>query len=109
MHYSGSRPCVGRPELVLEVKSFPFSFSGPQHRVHDDHVINDDLPKLSKIKEPLKDRYLLLFDEDDYLKGLHRAVNMSKLDGIKHIRDNSDKEIVIVNMRKTEKLLWEFL
>lgn len=109
VEYSGVRPCIKKLELVIEVKSYPIGFTDPQHRVHWSHVIEDDIPKLARIKEPLTNRYLLLFDEDDYLKGLYRAQKMSKLDYIKHVRDNKDKEIVIVNMRKTESLLWEFL
>lgn len=107
--YSEIKPCIKRPKLVIEVKSFPIGFPDPQHRVHWNHVIEDDIPKLAKIKEPLTQRYILLFDEDDYLKGLYRAMNISKLEYIKHVRDKKDKEIVLVNMRKKENLRWEFL
>ena len=40
------RPCI-QPQLIVEVKIFPrIGFTDQQHRVHYEHVLNDDLPKL---------------------------------------------------------------
>jgi hypothetical protein len=44
--YSTKRPCI-KPELVVEVKSFPLSMTPQQHRVHYLHVIEKDIPKLA--------------------------------------------------------------
>lgn len=103
------KPCIKEPELVIEVKAFPIGMRGPQHRVHWKHVVEDDIPKLASLRRPVKDRYLLLFDEANYLKGLYRARNMSKMNYIKKVRDEEDENILILNVRKTESLLWEFL
>ena len=68
-----SRPCIREPELVIEVKAFPTGMSGPQHRVRWKHVVEGDIPKLARLKTPLENRYLLLFDEADYLKRPYRS------------------------------------
>jgi len=103
-----SRPCVKNPELVVEVKVFPRGMSSPQHREHWRKVVEKDIPKLAKLRTSLKKRYLLLFDEADYLKGQYRASKMSKMDYIKKVRENEDEKIFIINMRKKESLFWEF-
>lgn len=106
---SEGRPCIEKPELIIEAKVFPIGFTDPQHRVHWKHVIEDDIPKLAGTGEQLSNRYILLFDEDDYLRSLYRRMSMSKLDYVKYLRDQKYKEIGIINVRKTEILLWEFL
>jgi len=57
------RPCIAKPELVAEVKSFPFGFTRHQHREHYLNAIEDDLPKLASPRDPLDSRYEILFDE----------------------------------------------
>ena len=105
LDYHSKRPCISKPEFIIEFKTFPIGFSDPQHRVHYHHVIDDDIPKLTKIKQPLKGRFILLFDEDDYLKGLDRTNNTSRLNRIKRVRNEHDPLIQIINMKKIEKKL----
>jgi hypothetical protein len=50
------RPCVEEPELVIEVKAFPSGMSGPQHREHWMHVVEDDIPKLARLRSPRENR-----------------------------------------------------
>lgn len=98
------RPCVEEPELVIEVKAFPIGMSGPQHRVHWKHVVEDDIPKLARLGNPRENRYQLLFDEADYLKGRYLAMKTSKIDYVKKVRDDEDANIVIIYIRKFKNL-----
>jgi hypothetical protein len=101
INYNAERPCI-KPELVIEVKLFPFRMTPQQHRVHYLHVIEDDIPKLARLKEPLDDRYALLFDEVRYLEGFDRAHDMSRLSRVIKTRDSSDQRIHIIYMKKEE-------
>lgn len=108
--YHHKRPCIAKPELVIEVKSFPFGFTDQQHRVHYYHVIEDDTPKLANMKEPLDNRYILLFDEDDYLKGFDTLSKTSRISRIMQVRDELDSRIKIVHVRKIgNRLEWKFI
>lgn len=100
--YHAKRPCIEKPELVVEVKAFVLGFTGPQYKVHYYHVIEDDLPKLQALKEPVDSRYLLLFDEDDYLKGFDTATHSSRLDRVIHLRDELDPKIRIAHLKNIE-------
>ena len=46
VNFSAEHPCVTKPELIIEVKSFPVGFATQQRRVYYYHVIEDDIPKL---------------------------------------------------------------
>jgi hypothetical protein len=109
VNYLGERPCI-KPELIIEVKSFPIGFTGPQHRVHYYHVIEDDVPKLGKLKEPSDDRYILLFDEDNYLKGFDRESRSSRIGRILTVRNATDSKIKIIHVNSEGKFLkWKIL
>ncbi|MEM3713988.1 MAG: hypothetical protein QXF82_03460 [Nitrososphaeria archaeon] len=95
----GYRPCV-KPKLVIEVKSFPIGCSDQQHRVHYYHVIDDDIPKIAKLKEPLNNRYILLFDEDNYLKGFDRKSKSARIDRIIKTRNDTDPKIKVIYVKK---------
>jgi len=73
LYYGAGKPCVTQPELVVELKAFPYGFSDQQHRVHYFHVVDDDLPKLQCLKSPINSRHEILFDEDDYLRAWIRT------------------------------------
>lgn len=108
LSYLGLRPCIEKPKLVIEVKAFPFRLTAAQHRLRYYHVIEDDLPKLKDLEKPINSRYMLLFDEDDYLKGFD--AQMSRLERITQVRDELDPKIVIVHMKRMEKHLeWKFV
>lgn len=69
------RPAV-RPRLALEIKLLPRSgFTPQQHRVHLEHVLEDDLSKLGRIRAPCCTCAELLVDGADYLDGLYGGVN----------------------------------
>ena len=108
--YHHKRPCIGKPEFIIEVKSFPFGFIDQQHRVHYYHVIEDDIPKLANMKEPPDNRYILLFDEDDYLKGFDTLSKTSRISRIMQVRDELDSRIKTVHVKKIGKRLeWKLL
>ena len=108
--YHGKRPCIGKPEFVIEVKSFPSGFTDQQHRVHYFHIIENDIPKLANMKEPSNNRYILLFDEDDYLKGFDTASKTSRISWIMQVRDELDSRIKIVHVKKIGKSIeWKLL
>jgi len=96
--HNAKRPCI-RPELVVEVKSFPLGMTSPQHRVHYLNVIKKDIPKLAELKEPPDDRYVLLFDEVGYLEKPDRASRMPKLSKVIKTRDNYDRRIHVIYMK----------
>ena len=64
------RPAVS-PEVVIEIKMFPYGFTDQQHRVHFEHVLNDDLRKLASVKGENLARIEFLFDQVDYLDGTY--------------------------------------
>ena len=72
---AGTRPSV-RPELAVEVKVFPrIGFTAQQHRVHLEHVLNDDLPKLGRIRLPSCTCAEVLVDGAGYLNGTYHGMN----------------------------------
>jgi hypothetical protein len=103
--YHTKRPCIEKPELVIEFKSFPLGFTNQQHRVHYLDVIKHDIPKLASIKKISSNRYILLFDEDGYLEGLDTVSGTPKLIRIKQTRDKQDPRIKIIYVKRVEKCL----
>lgn len=101
--YGAGRPCMTKPELVAELKAFPYGFSDQQHRVHYLHVIKDDLPKLHSLKIPVDSRYEILFDEDDYLQGFDSNTQSPRIDRLIKRRNELDTKITILYLRKTAK------
>ena len=101
--YDVGKPCITKPELVAELKAFPYGFTDQQHRVHYFHVINDDLPKLQFIRNPTDSRYEILFDEDDYLRGFDNNTQCSRLDRLVKRRNDLDPKIAIAYLRKSAK------
>jgi len=109
VNFSAGKPCI-KPELVIEVKSFPTGFTNQQHRVHYLHVIEDDIPKQGKLKEPSTDRYILLFDEDNYLKGFDRKSKSSRIDKILSTRNIIDSMIKVIWVNEEGEILrWKIL
>jgi len=101
--YDTAKPCIIKPELVAELKSFPYGFTCQQHRVHYFHVLDDDLPKLQSVKDPQENRYEILFDEDDYLKGYDNNSNSTRIERLNKLRDELDQKISLVYLRKMAK------
>ena len=109
VNFNAGKPCI-KPEFVIEIKSFPIGFTNQQHRVHYLHVIEDDIPKIGKLKEPSDNRYILLFDEDNYLKGFDRKSKSTRIDRIRTTRNAIDPRIEIIWINKEEKILkWKIL
>lgn len=70
------RPCI-QPELVIEVKIFPrIGFDDQQHRVHYEHVLNDDLPKLGRLDSAIGLRAAFIVDGRGYLNGIYQGHNI---------------------------------
>ena len=70
---SNGRPCI-QPEIVVEVKIFPrIGFTDQQHRVHYEHVLNDDLQKLGRLDPAIGLRAALILDGRGYLKGTYQG------------------------------------
>jgi hypothetical protein len=101
VNYEFGRPCIDSPKLVAEVKAFPYGFTDQQHRVHYYHVIDDDLPKLQSLKEFVDLRYMVLFDEDNYLRGFDTKAQSSRLECLIKLRNELDSEIIMVHLKKT--------
>ena len=101
--YGAGRPCIARPELVVELKAFPYGFTDQQHRVHYFHVIEDDLPKLQSLKSPADSRYEILFDEDDYLRGFDSNTQSLRIDRLIKHRNELDTKIQMIYLRKSVK------
>jgi hypothetical protein len=109
VNFHAGKPCI-KPELVIEVKSFPIRFTNQQHRVHYLHVIKDDIPKLGKLKEPSDNRYILLFDEDNYLKGFDRKSKSPRIDKILSTRNIIDSRIKVIWVNEEREILrWKIL
>lgn len=69
------RPCI-QPQLVVEIKIFPrIGFTDQQHRVHYEHVLNDDLRKLSGLNPAIELRASLILDGRGYLEGTYHGFN----------------------------------
>ncbi len=99
------RPAV-RAQAVIEIKSFLRGFTDPQHRVHFEHVLNDDLPKLSRIPCPLKVE--VLFDEVGYLNGLYQGKR--RVEVIIEKRKTYDANInILLSQTKGDKLVSQLL
>lgn len=108
--YSYKRPCIENPGIVIEFKAFPVGFTSQQHHVHYRHVIEDDVPKLAVLSNIRGDRYMLLFDEDNYLKGIDEKVGRRKIERITKLRDEVDPKIKVIYItRQIGKLKWKIL
>ena len=94
------RPCIEKPELIIEVKFFSSGFTDQQCRIRYLHVIEDDIPKLTNVKEPLDNRYILLFDEENYLQGRDTISGVSRINRIVRVRDERDPRIKIIHVKK---------
>ena len=70
--------------------------------MHYLHVIEDDIAKLVRLRGPPDNRYVLLFDEVEYMLGQDDVSSTSRLDRIIKVRDNSDQHIRVVYMKKEE-------
>jgi len=69
------RPCI-KPQIVVEVKIFPrIGFTDQQHRVHYEHVLDDDLRKLGELPTTIGLRAALIVDGRGYLKGNYENRN----------------------------------
>lgn len=69
------RPCI-QPQLVVEIKIFPrIGFTSQQHRVHYEHILNDDFPKLGKLNSAIELRMALIVDGQGYLQGIYQGHN----------------------------------
>lgn len=69
------RPCI-EPQLVAEVKIFPrIGFTGPQHRVHYEYILNEDLPKLGRLNPTSQLCTALIMDGRGYLQGTYQGYN----------------------------------
>lgn len=69
------RPCI-QPQLVVEMKIFPrIGFTDQQQRVHYEHVLNDDLPKLGGLDPDIELRSALIVDGRGYLEGTYQNYN----------------------------------
>lgn len=72
---ANGRPCI-HPQLVAEVKIFPrIGFTDQQHRVHYEHILNDDLPKLGGLDPAIEFRTALIVDGRGYLEGTYQGYN----------------------------------
>jgi hypothetical protein len=110
VEYGAERPCIRKPEIVIEVKSFSSGFTSSQRRIRYSKVEEHDIPKLAELKEPLDNRYILLFDEANYLKKLDTKSRMSKLNTIIQARNERDPKIKIIYVERVDKhLQWKLL
>jgi len=109
VNFHAEKPCI-KPELVIEVKSFPIGFTNQQRRKRYLHVIEDDIPKIGKLKEPSDNRYILLFDENSYLRGFDRKSKSTRIDRIITTRNIIDSRIKIIWVNREGKILkWKML
>ncbi len=72
---NAARPSIS-PQLVVEVKIFPtVGFTDQQHRVHYEHVLEDDLRKMGQLSSSIECRAEVLIDGYDYLSGQYSKQN----------------------------------
>jgi len=96
------RPAV-YPEIVIEIKVFPKGFNSPQHRVHFEHIINDDSRKNSDLRKlgslPAEvSRVEFIFDQADYLSGKYSDKNRTAV--IMDKRDEVSPRVQLLFARK---------
>lgn len=106
-------PCVDKPWLVIEVKSFLNGFKGSQLKKRYRYV-EGDLRKLAKLGETSNERYILFFDERNYLERIDKKRRSSRINSIVELRNKLDSNIKIIHVKtKKEKdkkvLTWNFL
>nr|MBN2278360.1 hypothetical protein [candidate division Zixibacteria bacterium] len=91
------------PRMVIEVKVFPIGFDAQQHRVHYEHVLNDDLPKLQRISQRKPDTAVveLLYDECPYLDGKYKTQN--RIDYLLSMRDKIAQSAKVIVAKKKDK------
>jgi hypothetical protein len=110
VEHGAKRPCIRKPEIVIEVKSFSSGFTSSQRGNRYSKVEGHDIPKLAELKEPLDNRYILLFDEANYLKKLDTKSRIPKLKTIIQVRNERDPKIKIIYIERVDKHLgWKLL
>ncbi|GHU76157.1 hypothetical protein FACS189461_3400 [Spirochaetia bacterium] len=88
----GKRICIS-PRIAMEIKLFPKEgFAAPQHGVHFDHILKDDLPKLSLVANKNCTCYELVVDGANYLSGSYK-----------------NRKDTIINNRKNKNIILLFL
>jgi len=71
---SKGRPCV-EAHSVIELKVFPrVGFTDQQHRVHFEHILNDDLRKLGGLKQ-VNFISAVIYDGRNYLDGNYKGIS----------------------------------
>jgi hypothetical protein len=93
------RPSVN-PLLVAEVKVFPeVGFTEQQHRVHYEHVLQDDLRKLAVLANSVQDRVEVLVDGHNYMSGQYQG--QPRLEYLKRVRDAAAPgvHLVVLSLR----------
>lgn len=91
------RPAVS-PEVIIEIKMFPIGFRDQQHRVHFEHILNDDFRKLGTLQMKTAMKVEFIFDEVNYLGGIYHRENRKGV--IVSVRKSTDTRIKIVFARK---------
>ena len=64
------RPAIS-PETIIEIKMFPCGFTDQEHRVHFEHILNNDLRKLGSFTAQTATTIEFIFDHVDYLSGIY--------------------------------------
>jgi hypothetical protein len=94
---------IVRSELIIEVEFFDPRLSEQKLGEHYLRVIRETIPKLASIQQPKYERYLLLFDEGEFLQGLDSQSKMKRIDKICDVREKADPFIVIIYTEKREE------
>lgn len=97
---ANGRPCVN-PQLVIEVKIFPIiGFTDQQHRVHYEHILNDDFPKLGRLDSTIELCAALIMDGRGYLEGTYQGCN--RREHLIKIRNKVASGVHVFIMRLTD-------
>jgi hypothetical protein len=85
------KPCIVDPALVAEIKVFVHGFTNKQLYRRYNEVLKD-IEKLEQLQTPPDTRYILIFDETQYLKKTKRDIK------ILQYRDTIDQKIQIIHV-----------
>jgi len=99
---SSKKVYIEDPKLIAEFKVFPEGFSAQQLSKRKDHV-KKDIYKLDNLYRFYGDKCKLcicLLDDREWLSGYNRNKSTSRLDGFIHYRDEVNKNISILLVRK---------
>lgn len=99
---SHSKVYVEDPKLIAEFKVFPEGFSSQQLSKRRDQV-KDDIDKLDELYQIYGDKCKLcicLLDDRKWLNGYNRGETTSRIEGFIRHRDNRNKNIFILVIRK---------